>query len=664
MKKDRGTFYKLTPNNNIENFDNNYSDIFEFIFKNDDITNIAITGDLGTGKSSVLKTLQNKHNNKHRFIIISLLYLENKFKNDTPFDSVEKNTYANLNDLELSILQQILFKVDAIHLPYSKFERISNISKDTIQENVLTLIPFVASIVIFILFKEYSLMLSLGWVLFCISLPFILFKLIKINYSKYQVKKVGFNNLGLEIRSENKEKESYLVFNNHIDEFIYFFQATDYDVICIEDLDRFRNTDIFLKLKELNTLINSNENIKRPIRFIYAIKDDLFTESTDRVKFFDIIVPTIPYISGYNAFDKLYNIISEDNDLNVLTNMFLTYDIQILINRYFQDIRLVYNILNEFKIYKNLIQNIKDSDYSLEFQMQDLFFIIAYKNLYPSDFQNFYRGVGALAKFNNEKVLKSNALELKNNCPENFIQKLYSKGIFKFNFIRLINYIHPGYFTANDNMYIQLIEYPEPSILGTDNTEKNLFKMNIDNPDRILTYIINKFQIYNCSIFLEGIPDKERDFIRAILNINIIKYLLMENIIFGDSKYTKALVNFAIQGIYKNSMSKNFLLGKHVFRYILRTSYELKGEIQNDLAIIFLEYVRTDIPFNTDEHKKEILNKILNYKFDEKFDIEESERLSLRHFQKSLRECIIIYDKSSNFYSILKDIVLDNKDIN
>ena len=138
----------------------------------------------------------------------------------------------------------------------------------------------------------------------------------------------------------------------------------------------------------------------------------------------------------------------------------------------------------------------------------------------------------------------------------------------------------------------------------------------------------------------------------------------MENIIFGDSKYTKALVNFAIQGIYKNSMSKNFLLGKHVFRYILRTSYELKGEIQNDLAIIFLEYVRTDIPFNTDEHKKEILNKILNYKFDEKFDIEESERLSLRHFQKSLRECIIIYDKSSNFYSILKDIVLDNKDIN
>ena len=41
------------------------------------------------------------------------------------------------------------------------------------------------------------------------------------------------------------------IFNKHLDEIIYFFQRTKYDVVIIEDLDRFNTSDIYLKLREL-----------------------------------------------------------------------------------------------------------------------------------------------------------------------------------------------------------------------------------------------------------------------------------------------------------------------------------------------------------------------------------------------------------------------------
>ena len=46
------------------------------------------------------------------------------------------------------------------------------------------------------------------------------------------------------------------IFNRHLDEILYFFQATEYDVVIIEDLDRFGTSKVFLKLRELNFLLN------------------------------------------------------------------------------------------------------------------------------------------------------------------------------------------------------------------------------------------------------------------------------------------------------------------------------------------------------------------------------------------------------------------------
>ena len=60
-----------------------------------------------------------------------------------------------------------------------------------------------------------------------------------------------------------------------------------YDVVFFEDLDRLNNAEIFVKLRELNILLNNDEAIKKPVKFVYAVRDDIFSDK-DRTKFFEL----------------------------------------------------------------------------------------------------------------------------------------------------------------------------------------------------------------------------------------------------------------------------------------------------------------------------------------------------------------------------------------
>ena len=122
---------------------------------------------------------------------------------------------------------------------------------------------------------------------------------------------------GTEIEIDKNISKSIL--NNHIDEIIYFFEATDYNVVIIEDLDRFGKSEVFTKLREINLLINNSKKVKQDVVFIYAIKDDMFLNK-DRSKFFDYMLPVIPIVNFSNSGDKLKKMlkgesIKIDNDL-------------------------------------------------------------------------------------------------------------------------------------------------------------------------------------------------------------------------------------------------------------------------------------------------------------------------------------------------------------
>jgi hypothetical protein len=177
------------------------------------------------------------------------------------------------------------------------------------------------------------------------------------------------------------------ILNRHLDEIIYFFQSTDYDLVIIEDLDRFEDAEIFVTLREINSLVNENAGVRRTIRFLYALRDDVFV-NTDRTKFFEFIIPVIPIINSSNSIDM---VLEQGKRLELdgrLDRQFLRE-----VSRYLNDLRLIQNIFNEYAVYVANLET--DDDNTLD--ANKLLAILIYKNVYPRDFEQLHRGEGNLA---------------------------------------------------------------------------------------------------------------------------------------------------------------------------------------------------------------------------------------------------------------------------
>ena len=181
------------------------------------------------------------------------------------------------------------------------------------------------------------------------------------------LKSVSLKNV--EIKPANEDQVSIL--NRHLDEIVYFFQSTKYDLVIIEDLDRFKKPDLFVTLREINSLVNANAGVRRTIRFLYALRDDIFI-STDRTKFFEFIIPVIPIINTSNSIDMM---LEQGNRLKMderLDRQFLRE-----VSRYLNDLRLIQNIFNEYAVY---VANLETDGESL-LDANKLLALLIYKNL-------------------------------------------------------------------------------------------------------------------------------------------------------------------------------------------------------------------------------------------------------------------------------------------
>jgi hypothetical protein len=172
------------------------------------------------------------------------------------------------------------------------------------------------------------------------------------------------------------------VLNDNIDEILYYFRQGGYNVVIFEDLDRFEQTEIFTKLREINLLINQSKSIKEHVVFIYAVRDDIFKEN-ERTKFFDFIIPVIPIVNFSNSSEILQKKREKES---YSFSKELVDDVSIFLG----DMRLLFNVTNEYHIYqKSLNANLSQDQ---------LFAILVYKNLYPSDFTDLANNQGDLYK--------------------------------------------------------------------------------------------------------------------------------------------------------------------------------------------------------------------------------------------------------------------------
>lgn len=370
------------------------------------VFNIALTGSYGAGKSSILKTFKAYYPEYHYVNVSLASFVE---VNMSESDSTPKSNEDSFEEqLEYSILQQLFYHVKATNIPESRFGRIERTSrKKRIFVVVCILLFVVANLCLFCQEQvtkyfliptevlKSSFLFGLSICVFILGICVILFQLILF------IKKISIKNLTLDKATlEFEEKKNVSIMNRYLDEILYLFQEKKYNVVIFEDIDRFENTHIFTKLRELNLILNQSEEIGRRIVFLYALKDDIFANAEERTKFFDYIVPVIPFVNASNSGDLFRRKITGLRIPEVEVSSSFITDISAFVN----DMRVLTNVVNEFDLYRNLLDK--------KLKKEKLLAMILYKNLYPTDFSLLHQNKGVVYEtFMSAETLRDEILE-------------------------------------------------------------------------------------------------------------------------------------------------------------------------------------------------------------------------------------------------------------
>lgn len=354
------------------------------------VFNIALTGSYGAGKSSILKTFKAYYPEYHYVNVSLASFVE---VNMSESDSTPKSKEDSFEEqLEYSILQQLFYHVKATNIPESRFGRIERTSRKKRFLVVVSILLFiVANLFLFcqeqvnkyflipteVLKSSFLFGISISVLL--IGTFVILFQLILF------IKKISIKNLTLDKATvEFEEKKNVSIMNRYLDEILYLFQEKKYNIVIFEDIDRFENTHIFTKLRELNLILNQSEEIGRRIIFLYALKDDIFANAEERTKFFDYIVPVIPFVNVSNSGDLFRRKIANLHIPEAKVRSSFITDISAFVN----DMRVLTNVVNEFDLYRNLLDK--------KLNKEKLLAMILYKNLYPTDFSLLHQNKGVV----------------------------------------------------------------------------------------------------------------------------------------------------------------------------------------------------------------------------------------------------------------------------
>lgn len=379
------------------------------VLKEKDCRNIAITGTYGSGKSSIIRTLQSEVGNEYRFVNISLSTLDKE-----------------VQDIESSIVQQLLYKTDSSKSGEYRYTKPSVLTTKRLIYWICHIVILIIAICVAFepqwlriegLYSIYGLLgYKLGYWInviadifsFVYIIYFIVILLCKVikHFHCYTIKRLDIYNTSIEFSEEAS------IFNKHLNEIECFFRATKTNVVVFEDLDRIENPQsLFLKLRELNAILNDSAEIKREhtIRFIYAIRDDVFIEE-QRTKYFDYIVSAIPVVNANNSADYL---ISQYGEIEGRASIYrITNQQWQELGSYIHGMRELHNVVNEFLQYKVQVGE------SLE--EHKLFAITIYKNKYPQDYSLLHSKSGILYYTISAKK------EFSDKATKTMVEKYYS----------------------------------------------------------------------------------------------------------------------------------------------------------------------------------------------------------------------------------------------
>lgn len=417
-------------------------ELLEHAVYQDGLSNVALAGPYGSGKSSILSRFREQHPDK--CISIGLSTLAPKRVDERTQDTAQGEDAGGFgckrdqdgltNELEREIVRQLLYQGDPSKTPKSRFNRIHPTpkSRQMIMSLLVSLAVVIAAILVVycadnttdklsvwisLVKSHYILVITPALLALCLSA--IIYRFIVPKWSRITIG--GLSAMGATIKLE---EGSFSYFDQYLDEILYFFEANEYDTVIFEDLDRFDNPLIFEHLRELNLLLNNADGIKKKgnekkIHFIYALRDSVFepdsfeatgeyssSESkggtvpgSGRVKFFDEVIPLMPFLSDLSAYDHMkaifkaeLKLIKDEEEREKFDRCLRTAAPSLV------DMRLIKAIRNEYLVLFDQMGPHTRRGVNLGLRESAILAMTIFKNIHPREFENARVGDGWLNK--------------------------------------------------------------------------------------------------------------------------------------------------------------------------------------------------------------------------------------------------------------------------
>lgn len=326
--------------------------------------NIALEGDYGTGKSSILRQLKQS----------PVWRLLNRPKTISFFAFSEKRSVSNIK-MQSEIVRQLYFGENASKLKGSSYRRIG---KHYYRISISIAIIFGIFIIPVLLGTNFPTIIGnigvfldakngidiigainiLTWVS-AVALIAILVNIILNLLANATIKNISAKDLSVELLDKKPD------FDQLIDLLVFYFKSTKRRVIIFEDLDRFNKPKIFEELRQLNFILNNRLKLFGKIKFIYATRDDLFNKSTSteagieniRTKVFDLIIPVVPFLAEIN-YGSVFQ-----NEYNKAGFKYNVAGIEKVLSRHSSDMRVIKAIINDMMVYDKTFELESEADY-------------------------------------------------------------------------------------------------------------------------------------------------------------------------------------------------------------------------------------------------------------------------------------------------------------
>lgn len=406
------TLTSLAPNYEFVDHGVYFTILHETLLSRPTVRNIALAGTYGTGKSSILREVARTFGD--RVAEVSLLSLGSVPAEHA--DETASPAETKTNRIQKEIVKQLLYQQRPHRAPASRFRRIvrfrwrEELVAGSVAALVAVLLAWAAGLNV-----ETTPGLAItisgrpNWVPYVALLGVVALLAASVVFVARSIARgrIGIERVSAGPATISLPPRSTSYFDEYLDEIIYFFETNPrLDIVIIEDLDRFDDPRIFESLRSLNGLLNAAEQVeKRSIRFIYAMRDSVFenlgrdvsAENTDearaevvranRTKFFDLVVPVVPFITHRNARDLMQTQLAARGHA-------ISKDLIDLAGRHLADMRLIHNILNEYEVFRHRLLDVPQPVPGLD--EDRLFAMVIFKNAHMGEFERIRLGSSSL----------------------------------------------------------------------------------------------------------------------------------------------------------------------------------------------------------------------------------------------------------------------------